>query len=47
MGDSVRTIERYYGHLAKGATARGRAKFNERALRSTTSVKGSLESGSS
>jgi integrase len=31
MGDSVRTIERYYGHLAKGATARARAKFNARA----------------
>ncbi len=33
MGDSVRTIERYYGHLAKGATARARAKFNARARR--------------
>jgi integrase len=32
MGDSVRTVERYYGHLAKGATARARAKFNARAL---------------
>ncbi len=31
MGDSVRTIERYYGHLAKGATARAREKFNARA----------------
>lgn len=34
MGDSVRTIERYYGHLAKGATARARAKFNARAQHS-------------
>lgn len=33
MGDSVRTIERYYGHLAKGATARARDKFNARAAR--------------
>jgi integrase len=36
MGDSVRTIERYYGHLAKGATARARAKFNARAGRSVS-----------
>jgi integrase len=37
MGDSVRTIERYYGHLAKGATDRARVKFNARANRSTRS----------
>ena len=42
MGSSARTIDLYYGHLAKGSTARARDKLN---LRATNAQNGAQRAG--